>query len=191
MSVLITSKKLGPFIRMIFLMIKQIATFLILFFCLLVCASAIFTSLFNNSGKGYTNFSTSVKTLYSAALANFDLEAFTDNWVLGGILLGAYLLMANVLLLNLLIALLSNIYSDVISKVDSEHRAVVVTYYDRWFWDYRYGFLIFLPSPWSYLSLFIMPFLIFAKKPIKLNNYLCKGFYIMYAIPQFLGFVII
>jgi hypothetical protein len=99
--------------------------------------------------------------------------------------------MANVLLLNLLIALLSNIYSEVIAKVDSEHRAVVVTFYDRWFWDKRYGFLIFLPSPWSYISLFIMPFLAFAKQPVRINTGLCKVFYIIYAIPQFIGFLII
>lgn len=131
MSVLITSKDLGPFLRMIFLMIKQIMTFLILFFCLLICSAAVFTSLFNESGPSYIDFAASCRTLYAAALGNFNFEAFTDNLALGGIMLGAYLLIANVLLLNLLIALLANIYSDVILKVDSEHRSVVIAYYDR------------------------------------------------------------
>jgi hypothetical protein len=73
-----------------------------------------------------------VRSLFSAALANFDLAAFDEHLVLGGLLLGIYLLMAHVMLLNLLIALLANVYSDLILRVDSEHRAVVIAYYNRW-----------------------------------------------------------
>ena len=63
----------------------------------------------------------SIRTLYSSAIGVFDFWAFedTENEALGGFMLGAYLLTANVLLLNLLIALLSNIYSEVITRVDA------------------------------------------------------------------------
>mmetsp|Transcript_20789 Transcript_20789/g.3363 ORF Transcript_20789/g.3363 Transcript_20789/m.3363 type:complete len:150 (+) Transcript_20789:71-520(+) len=144
-------------------------TFLILFFCLLICSAAVFTSLFNESGPSYVDFATSCRTLYAAALGNFNFESFTDNLALGGIMLGAYLLIANVLLLNLLIALLANIYSDVILKVDSEHRSVVIAYHDRWFWDDDYGFLIFLPSPLTYIVLALSPLVLFTKNTKKWN----------------------
>ena len=134
MSVLITSKRLGPFLRMIYLMIGKVMNFFVIFFCLTICSAAVFTSLFHDS-EPYTNFSSSVRTLFSAALATFDMEGFENNKALGGVLLGMYLLMANVMLLNLLIALLSNVYSDLIIRVDSEHRAVVIAYYNRYYWD--------------------------------------------------------
>lgn len=190
LSVLITSKKFGPFIRMIYLMIKQVVNFLVLFFCLMVCFAAVFTSLFNESSADYETFTKSVRTLYSSAIGVFDFTAFTENEALGGILLGAYLLAAHVLLLNLLIALLSNIYSEVITRVDAEHRAVVVAYYDRWFWDDSYGVLIFAPSPLTYLVLLISPFVLFSKHPQQFNTFLVKSFYIFYAIPQYLLFLL-
>lgn len=134
-----------------------------------------------------------MRSLFSAALANFDLAAFDEHLVLGGLLLGFYLLMAHVMLLNLLIALLSNVYSDLILRVDSEHRAVVIAYYNRWHWDDQYGVLIFAPSPLSFLILITSSLVLFTKdkhKRINYNMMLTKIFYVFYAIPQYLIFLI-
>lgn len=76
--------------------------------------------MFNHISSGYINFSTSIRTLFSAMLGNFDLTAFTEHTDVGAVLLGIYLLMANVLMLNLLIALLGNVYSDLVERVDAE-----------------------------------------------------------------------
>lgn len=190
MSILLVSKRFGPFLRMIYLMIIQIITFLVLFFCLLICAAAVFTSLFNESSPVYQDFSTSLRTLYASALGEFHFETIQDHLVLGAFLLAIYLLLSNVLLLNLLIALLSSIYSEVILKVDSEHRAVVISYYDRWSWDNCYGFLIFAPSPLSYLALLLSPLVLFTSNPARVNTILCKIFYIFYTIPQYLIFLV-
>jgi hypothetical protein len=183
MSVLITTKKLGPFLRMIFLMAKEVVNFFIIYGCLWLCCGAVFTSLFNESSFKFESFSISLRSLFAASLANFDLMAFEENEELGGILLGVYLLMANVMLLNLLIALLSNIYADLIEKVDAEHRAVVISYYNRMFWSMKYGVIIFLPPPFTYLNLILGPIVLLVKNPERWNTIFCKGFYLLYAIP--------
>jgi len=188
MSVLITTKSLGPFLRMIYLMAKEVVNFFIIFGCLGLCCAAVFTSLFNDTSPKFESFSISLRSLFAAALANFDLEAFTDNKELGGILLGVYLLMANVMLLNLLIALLSNIYSDLSVKVDAEHRAVVISYYNRMFWNNDYGVIIFLPPPFTYLNVILAPIVLSLKDPEKWNSFFCKSFYLLYVLPQFLFF---
>lgn len=155
----------------------------------MICSAAVFTSLFNDASPSYENFSTSFRTLYAASLGNFNFEAFNSDLALGGIMLGAYLLAANVLLLNLLIALLSNIYSNIILEVDSEHRAVIIRYYNRWFWDSQYGIFIFVPSPLSYLVILLSPFILKSENPQKINTFFAKAFYLIYAIPQFAIFV--
>jgi hypothetical protein len=191
MAVLLTSKRFGPFLRMIYLMMKQLATFFIIYFCIELCGAAVFTSLFNNASVKYESFGVSIRSLFGAAIGDFDLEAFTDYIAVGGILLGVYLIIAFVLLFNLLIALLSNVYNQIILKVDAEHRIVLVSYFDRFRWDDRYGLLIFMPSPLSYLVMLCAPFLLRSKDPKPLNLGLCKVFYILYAIPQFLMFFVL
>ena len=118
------------------------------------------------------------------------MAGFNSNIALGGVMLGVYLLMGNVMLLNLLIALLSNVYSDLIVRVDSEHRAVVIAYYNRFQWDEKYGNLIFLPSPLSYFLFILSPIGLLHKNPKGWNSFLCKCMYIFYAIPQFAFFVV-
>lgn len=136
MSVMITSKNIGPFLRMIYLMMKEVVNFFLIFMVFLLCSAAIFTALFTSANEGYVDFETSIRTLFSSALANFDLTTFTDYLALGAFILAIYLLIGNVMLLNLLIAILSNVYAEINVRVDSEHRAVVVSYYNRWYWNY-------------------------------------------------------
>lgn len=131
-----------------------------------------------------------MRTLWAAALATFDMEAFGDYSLVGGTLLMIYLLMSNVMLLNLIIALLTNVYNNLIVRVDSGHHAVVIDYFNRWQWHDNYGLLIFLPSPFTYLVNICLPFLLFQKKTKKTNMFLCKIFHIIYAIPLFVYFFI-
>lgn len=191
MSVLITNKKFGPLLKMIYLMTGEVASFFAIFICLGICSAAVFTALFNESGDSFVDFETTVRTLYSAALANYDLTVFTNHIALGGVIYGVYLLIANIMFLNLLIAILSNVYSELNSRVDAEHRSVVITYHNRWFWDDKYGILIFLPPPLTFLSLILSPIFIFMNDPRCVNNYLCKVFYIFYAIPQYLIYLLV
>lgn len=191
LSVLITNRRFGPLLKMIYLMAGEVISFFAIFICLGICSAAVFTALFNDAGDYFVNFSTTVRTLYSAALANYDLTVFTKNIALGGVIYGAYLLIANIMFLNLLIAILSNVYSELNSRVDAEHRSMVITYYNRWFWDDRYGILILLPPPLTFLSLLLSPIFLFMKDTRSLNNFLCKVFYIFYAIPQYLIYLVV
>jgi len=131
-----------------------------------------------------------VRTLWAAALATFDMEAFGEYSLIGGTLLMIYLLMSNVMLLNLIIALLTNVYNNLIVRVDSGHHAVVIDYFNRWQWHDGYGLLIFLPSPFTYLVNIFIPLLIFKKETTKINLMCCKIFHVIYAIPMFLYFFI-
>lgn len=188
MLVLITNKRIGPFLRMMYLMFAEHTLFIIIFLALLLMSAAVFTAMFHDVSEEYTSFMVSLRTLWSAALATFNMETFGDYSTIGGALLAVYLLMSNVMLLNLIIALLSNVYSNLIQRVDSGHHAVVIDYYNRWQWHDGYGLLIFMPSPLSYLVTIFLPFYLLVERTEWVNDKLCKIFYIFFAIPQFMIF---
>ena len=188
LSLIIASKRFGPFLRMLLLMIESTLNFFVLFTCFGICCSAIFTSLFNASSDQFTNFSTTIRSLFASSVGNFDLTAFNANIGLGSVLLGIFCVLANALMLNLMIALLANIYDDLKDKVDSEHRAVVISYYNRWSWDDNYGVLIFMPTPLCFLSLVFSPFFL-GPETTKWNRFFSRVFYIIYAVVQFTLFL--
>jgi hypothetical protein len=97
--------------------------------------------------------------------------------------------MANVLMLNLLIALLGNVYEDLVERVDGEQRAVIISYYNRWFWNDNYGFLITMPSPITYIVLLLSPLILFSKETRKWNSRLSKGIYPVQGVLFFIYFL--
>jgi hypothetical protein len=196
LSVLITTKNLGPLLRMMYLMMQDMARFLVIFFALLMCSSAIFTALFEakTTDDSFIDFSTSLQSLFSAALGGFNLDSFQSDHqlevYLGELLLAIYLLISLVLLLNLLIAMLSNVYDNLVDRVDSEYRAVLIAYYNKWYWNESYGILILMPSPFTLVVTAISPIILLSANPARWNSFFCKFFYVFYVIPQFLIFLV-
>ena len=77
MSVLITTKTFGPLLRMIYLMIVEMAAFLFIYLCIIVSMTAVMTALWHNEVVDYyRNFIISARTLVAACFANFDIIAF-------------------------------------------------------------------------------------------------------------------
>ena len=99
---------------------------------------AIMTSLFYNKQiEKYSSYANTARTMFAASLANFDFGDFSSNLdmedeIVGTILLGVYLLVSVVTFLNLLIALLSNIYQKITESSDAEYRAVLNNYYIKY-----------------------------------------------------------
>ena len=155
-SVLITSQKLGHMIQAIYFMIKMTLNFLIIFACWLICCSAIFTAIYydsDSSGGSYKSFSITITTLFSATLAVYD-DQFTILEPLGSILMSTFVIISGVMLINLLIALLTEAFAHISRQADSRHRSILITYRHRWGWSSTHSFLIFVPPP---LNVFAVP----------------------------------
>jgi hypothetical protein len=128
LSVLITNRKSGPLIRMIYLMGKDISRFYIILFGIILCAAGVFCSIFNDKTNGdqFKNFKFSFRTMFSSSLGGFDLSVFTEDRYFGEIIYGIFQLMTYVMMLNLLIAILTNVYEMLIDRVDAEYRSVLI-----------------------------------------------------------------
>ena len=180
-SVVILTKTFGQFLRIIYYMIGETLNFFIILLALFICASGVFTACFYESNPLFVSFDISLRTVFSDAMGGFDLTKFTNHLALGASFEAVYLMISNVVLLNLLIAIISNVYETLVEWVDSEHRNVIISYTEKYRWDENLGFLIYLPSPFAPFVLLITPLVLFSKEQAKWNRRLCRLFFVFYA----------
>lgn len=186
-SVILVSWACGPFLRIIYFMIAETLNFFIILLSLFICAAGVFTAVFNTSPL-FVTYDISLRTVFADAMGGFDLTKFTKYIEIGSITESLYVMISNIVLLNLLIAIISSVYEELDLRVKREHREVLISYSKKYTWDKKYGILIFLPSPISSLVLMLSPLVVFSKKPEVWNKTLCKIAFIGYAWPQFLVF---
>ena len=83
--------------------------------------SAVFTSIwYEDSEEGlYSTFPMSITSLFAASLTVYDTQKFENNKTIGIILLSIFVIVGNIILVNLLIALLSEAFYNVSKEADS------------------------------------------------------------------------
>ena len=190
--ILITTKSLGPFLYMIYCILQKMFSFYFLFACFTIWFAAVFTALFSESDPSeYETFFISFRTLYASALGGFSFANFVQMQVLGCLLLGLYLIIVNIILLNLFIALFTTIYEVIRDQIESTYRSMLIVNYDKWKWDNTYGYFIIIPCPMSVITILIAPFLLYFKNP-KLNLKVAKVLYALFVGSlQFVAFLVI
>ena len=67
-------------------------------------------------------------SLFAASLTVYDTQLFENNKWLGMILLSLFVIVSNIVLVNLLIAILSEAFNKVSKEADSRHRAILIGY---------------------------------------------------------------
>lgn len=192
---LITTKRLGPFLFMIYHIMKKMVSFYFLFACFSIWFAAVFTALFSSSmPDAYGSFWISMRTLYSSSLGGFDFTGFekSDKQILGALLLGLYLIITNIILLNLFIALFTTIYQQISEQVESTYRSAVILNYEKWRWDSKYGSLILYSTPFSFVGFLVTPILGVLRDPKNFNQRVSKIFYgSIYGVSQMLILIVI
>ncbi len=205
-GILLTFKEYGPSLRMIYLLCITISKYLIILVLYLYCCVAIFTSFFYNaSPKEFGSYSQSLVTLFKAFITDFETSNFTSHKLLGACMILIFVTLSGVLLMNLLIALLNQIYKKFEKFIDASHNSVLISYFRRYKWDSIYGFLLFLPTPLNLVNFFLLPFSFLLKKTTKIfteedtneknkkskqiryNMLVCKIYFIIFYIPIILA----
>ncbi len=182
-GILLTFKQVGPMIRMIYKMSVLLSKYIILYGLFIICNAAIFSSIFHKYNVHFSNFSQSVFFLTGGFIQNFDLQGFNKFVYFGEILLGCFITFSGILLINLLIAMLNSIYDRMSTIVDASHRSVLISYYERYKWDEKYGYLIFLSTPLNILNWITFPisqFLVAKKYRKDFNIFVLKIYFLFY-----------
>ena len=166
-SVILVDKVFGPFLSMIYFTSESTLNFFIILISLYICGAGVFTAVFSTANDNFSSFEISLRTLFADSVMIYDLEAYSKYIALGGVTESFYLMVSSIVLMNLLISIITDVYEFLIKKVDSEHRSVTISYTEKYTWDKNFGILIFLPSPLSSVVLLVSPLVLFNKNPAK------------------------
>jgi len=184
-GILLTFKDIGPLIRMIYLMSILLMKHLLIFGLFITCTAAIFTAIFYKKSSQFRDFSTTIITLIGAFMYKFDTENFNTSVskTFGSISIIIFVCISGVLLINLLIAMLSNVYENLSVLVDASHRSVLISLYRKYKWDEENGYLIFLYTPFNVLNILVMPFSFCFNDKKKFNSAICNVYFFIFYFP--------
>ena len=171
---------LGLLIKMIILMIWEIVIFMVLFIIVLVIYSSIGSLLFYTV-LSYKDFWTTFITLFSASLGNFDFTILSNQpkgKLTGDIYLMTFLMLTAILFLNLLVAILTSVYSNLETKKFVLYISEILKFRSSQDYDKRASGLTSSPPPWNLLSLLMSPFYFTKVNQVKLNTFVLHVCYI-------------
>lgn len=165
---------LGPLVKMIQNMMTDIAIFMVLFGIQLIIFASIGTLLFP-SISSYESLYESIKTVFGAALGNFDFTTLSSNnksQYLGDAYLAVIMIINNILLLNLLVAILSSTYALLEDKKMVLYINEILKLRNTLEYDRNCSSLVSSFPPWNVISIILMPLIIIIKRPVHINNIL-------------------
>ena len=93
-------------------------------------------------------FFESFLTLFNTAWGQLEFT-FSDLDIFGEICLIAFTTLSNIMLFNLIVAIVNNLFDSYHEKAEAESRAKLVLAHERKKWDDRYGF--YLDDGWIYV----------------------------------------
>ena len=190
--ILMTTNSYGPFLRIMFNIFWSVLLFLIIFFCITFLFAQCFVLFFQPSNIQFFEFYEGFVTLFNTAFGQVNFHNFYEMDVFGVIALMVYTGISNLILFNLIVAIINNLFNEFQEQADAESRAMLVLTFERIKWDDRYGLLIMLPAPINILSLFFIPILFFIKDNIEFYNMLfAKISYFFVALFIFLLMIIV
>ena len=172
------TEQFGPLLVMIYRMSQLVVVFLFIYFLGLLTFACVAT-LTLSSNPNFVNLFEAMRTYIMASLGNFDLYQYdvTDDWKrYFGIGMHVAVLFSNmILMINLLIAIMSDQYSLLSEVRTGLFWSQVIQEMPKLKYDKHYGVLNILPFFFGWLSFLIMPFMTCIKDPdtLQMINEVC------------------
>ena len=184
----------GPFIRILINIFWQVFAFMVIVICILFLFGQCFTIFFQNSNPDFKFIYNSFMTLFGTAFGQVDFEGFTQLKIFGYILLMAFTTISNIMLFNLIVGIINNLFNNAQENADAESRAMIILIHEDIKWDDNYGILIFLPPPINIVAVIFNIIIIFFDNYLDCKYYnemFCKISYIFIAIIYFIYIIIL
>ena len=175
---------LGPLVKMIENMLNEMIIFMVLFTIELIIFASVGSILFNTISD-YDGMYAALKILFSSALGNFDFTTLQNNTkgeVVGTIYIVIVVVVNNILILNLLIAILSSTYALLEDKKLVLYINEILSLRSTLEYDKNCSSIVSTFPPFNLIALMFCPFIVFINKPKKLNNILFHIEYIPFIL---------
>jgi Ion transport protein len=152
------SKLLNTLMRMI----KDAISFILIVSSYLVLMSTVFTTLFQSAmPEKYPDISTSLRSLYDAMLGAYEYTDNESHLISDSILTMIHTFLANVFLLNFLVAILSTVYEVMMEHGEFSYKSNKYEFIEKYsiaMLDTNgYAELVIHPPPINIFSIFIIP----------------------------------
>lgn len=175
------NRTFGPMVKILGSMIVDIISFLILYICIFFIFVGISTLLFYELDE-YEDVKEASKTLFGSSLGNFEYTVYDPlNNIspdVGYIFITVFLIFTMIMLLNFLIAILSNTYSVLNDVKNGLYLRKVLYLRQRYNYDRYYSAIIYATPPLNLVAFILMPVIIYCKSR-KLNRILLICQYIL------------
>ena len=131
--------------------------------------------------------------LFGGFLNDFNATNFNDGYTyFGSVFVMIYVCISAVLMVNLLIAVLANIYEELSKVVDASYRAILIQYYRKFKWDQKFGYLIFLTPPLNIVNVIsVILKWILCTEERRFNKYVTRIYFLIFYFPIILGLFIV
>eukprot|EP01022_Parablepharisma_sp_SALTPOND_P016807 TRINITY_DN2554_c0_g2_i1.p1 TRINITY_DN2554_c0_g2~~TRINITY_DN2554_c0_g2_i1.p1 ORF type:complete len:1085 (+),score=110.67 TRINITY_DN2554_c0_g2_i1:8744-11998(+) len=182
---------LGPFITMFKEMCKNLATFSIFFVLILLSFGFAGSIIIPWEVPGVKQLDTFILSLFQTSMGELDL--LSENYKLPGLIfMISYIVLCNILLLNLIIAILNNVYTELNGKTDMLYLQEIISLRELYKPHNELQFLNWTFGPLDLVTSFIgLLFYPFLGKETKgaLNSVILRiqyTFHLLVSIPFFL-----
>ena len=179
------SETFGPLLVMIVVMVKVMISFFVIFFLGLLTFSSIGTLTLAES-VNFRNLFEAFRIYLMAALGNFDIMQYDDleGWkkYYAILLHVAVLFFFLILIINLLIAILSDEYAKLAEVKQGLYWGKVIEQMPKYRYDKKYGVLSMFPFAFSFMGFFLIPFLLTIEDDEVLQSINTCTFYIVYSM---------
>ena len=195
--ILLKTYHFGSFFRITFEILWHVAAFLLITFCFMFLFAQVFTVFFQNTNDDFFEIYSGFITLFNSAFGQINFEGFNELSFFGYIAIMLFTAVSNVILFNLIVGIINNLFNELQEKADAENRSVLILAHERIKWDDRFGLLILLPAPLNVFSIVpIIALLIYShnrehSQIQKLNLIFSKVAYFFIALFYFLFLFIV
>ena len=168
-------------------MIKNLISFIGILVIVIVSFSSIFNILYRSQQEEFHTILISVRYLIASSMGNFTFDS--SNFVSSVILIG-FLFLTNIVLLNLLVALLTNTYTEILQRGNMEYSLIIFYDYCKYKYNKYYASLINVYAPGNAINVLALPFLIFKKQQSINQIFELIQYNIFMFLPCFIGFLV-
>jgi hypothetical protein len=183
---------LGVLIKIIQLMFKDLLSFLVILGLIYLAFASIFYILYKSSYAEFETFLLSIRQMFSSSLGTFVFfnEGSNFNKFSLSLITVVYMLLTNIVLLNLLIAILSNTYSVIIARSNTEYALILHESYQTLKFNKKFGAILLYPPPLSVVSFLVLPLVLRARSE-KINQIILKSAYSLFLLIFSIAFSIV
>ena len=175
-------KQFGTIIKVIEVMMTNLMSFFVILGIIILAFASICFNLFDQyNPEQYGTFWVTLRTLVLYMFGQVDFSNFTDQFALAAFLVNIYEIITFVLMLNLLIAILSNTFNSYNQKSNLQNASVLYNDYLSKKPDKFYSALTGISPPFNIYLIVAAPILLF-KKSSKLNKVCVFIGFFMYSL---------